>query len=66
MAAMAAIMSAKTKTASVTVSTSRRSKASKNQRFHWLSATVAAVESRRAKARPSVRVQAEIAFLSRQ
>ena len=58
MAAMAAMISAKTNTACVMASMSRASRLSKNQRFHWLRATVAAVDRIRQVASASVSTQA--------
>ena len=57
-AAMAAMISPNTNTAWVSSPTSRFSRLSKNQRFQWLSATVAAVERIRKAASPSVSAQA--------
>jgi hypothetical protein len=57
-AAMTAMITANTSTAWVSPDTSRASRLSKNQRFHWFSATVAAVERIRKAASPSVSAQA--------
>ena len=62
-AAMAAMISAKTNTAWVMASVSRASRLSKNQRFHWLSATVAAVDRIRQVASVSVSSQAPVLVL---
>ena len=65
-AAMATMMSPKTSTALVSPSTSRASRLSKNQRFQWLSHTVAAVDRIRQAASPKVSAQARQVVAPRQ